>query len=200
MGLILEVSSSPLEGAKESMSMDWLARVESLAQSVVERNGCRIYDLEWTGTSAGRILRVFIDAQAPKAGISLDDCEAVSQGLNLLLDVEDLIPGSYTLEVSSPGLERKLKKTWHFDQAVEKTIKFKLKDWLAEPKLRSGQGVLKKVSTSDNGDLVELEVDLAQPPQPKGKSLIRVPGPLISEAQTVFEIHKGQKKGQKRNN
>jgi len=70
------------------------------------------------------MVRVYVDAEG---GVTLDQCAAVSRGMNLLLDVEDPIPGKYNLEVSSPGLERVLKQKWHFDVQVGKEVKIILK-------------------------------------------------------------------------
>ena len=89
-----------------------IQKIEILAGQVAEREGVRIYDLEFSGGTQGRVLRVFIDKEG---GVSIEDCANVSRGLNLLLDVEDPIPGGkYSLEVSSPGMERILRKSWHF--------------------------------------------------------------------------------------
>lgn len=92
---------------------------------VSEREGCKLYDLEFV---SGRTLRVYIDRQDRNIGI--DDCSNVSKGLNEILDAdEDLIPGgAYELEVSSPGLERVLKEPWHFATALNKTVRVTLKD------------------------------------------------------------------------
>jgi ribosome maturation factor RimP len=93
-----------------------LQKIEILANDVALREGVKIYDIEFSGGAQGRILRIYIDKEG---GVGVDDCANVSRGLNLLLDVEDPIPGGkYVLEVSSPGLDRVLKKNWHFEQAV----------------------------------------------------------------------------------
>ncbi len=99
-----------------------LDRIRGMAEDVAQRESCRLYDLEFTGSGAGRTLRVFIDKPGSES-VSIDDCSNVSHGLNLLLDVEDLIPGgAYHLEVSSPGLERKLRQPWHFETAVGEKV------------------------------------------------------------------------------
>jgi len=101
-----------------------IQKIENLAQDVALREGVRIYDIEFAGSAMGRTLRVFIDKDG---GVSVDDCANVSRGLNLLLDVEDIIPGGkYVLEVSSPGLERVLRKPWHFEQAKGQKVWLKI--------------------------------------------------------------------------
>ena len=98
-----------------------LEQIRQFAEDVASREGCLLYDLEYRD-GPGRTLRVFIDKQP--GGVSIDDCANVSRGLNLRLDVEDVIPGgAYELEVSSPGLDRKLTQPWHFGAAIGKSIK-----------------------------------------------------------------------------
>ena len=94
-----------------------------LLETAVERLGFELADLEWHEGAHGS-LRIFIDNEA---GISLDDCEAVSQQVSALLDVEDPIPGDYRLEVSSPGLNRRLVKAEHFERFAGENEKVKLK-------------------------------------------------------------------------
>lgn len=103
------------------MQSEVIERVRALAQEVSEREGCRLYDLEFIGGQNGRTLRVYIDRDP---SVSLDDCANVSRGLNEKLDVEDVIPGGrYDLEVSSPGLERRLSERWHFEKAVGQAVR-----------------------------------------------------------------------------
>ena len=89
-----------------SMGVEW-DRIRRLIQEVVESQGYELVDLEFKGAGNNSLLRIFIDTPA---GISHRDCELVSEQAGTVLDVEDLIPFAYTLEVSSPGLERKLVK------------------------------------------------------------------------------------------
>jgi len=100
-----------------------LEQIRQFAEEVAVREGCLLYDLEFR-EGPGRLLRVFIDKDA--GGVSVNDCVNVSRGLNLRLDVEDVIPGgAYELEVSSPGLDRKLTQLWHFEKAVGQTVQVK---------------------------------------------------------------------------
>ena len=100
-----------------------LEQIRQFAEEIAVREGCLLYDLEFR-EGPGRLLRVFIDKDA--GGVSVNDCVNVSRGLNLRLDVEDVIPGgAYELEVSSPGLDRKLTQLWHFEKAVGKTVQVK---------------------------------------------------------------------------
>src|SRR5499426_2849794 len=82
-------------------------RIRQLVEDVVEGQGYEFVDMEFKGGGKNSILRIFIDKPT---GISHRDCELVSEQVGTVLDVEDLIPFAYTLEVSSPGLDRKLAK------------------------------------------------------------------------------------------
>ncbi len=82
-------------------------RVAELAQPILDSFGLELVDLELRTAGRSQVLCLYIDKPG---GVSLDDCAEVSRELSLTLDVEDCIPGRYTLEVSSPGLERPLKK------------------------------------------------------------------------------------------
>ncbi|MCB0387057.1 MAG: ribosome maturation factor RimP [Bdellovibrionales bacterium] len=109
---------------REDMQSDVLMKVRSLAQEVSEREGCQLYDVEFSGGPQGRVLRIFIERS--EGQVSLDDCANVSRGLNLVLDSQDLVPGGqYELEVSSPGIERRLSELWHFEKAVGQPIRLR---------------------------------------------------------------------------
>ena len=89
-----------------SKGIEW-DRTRRLIQEVVESQGYELVDVEFKGAGKNSLLRIFIDKPT---GISHRDCKLVSEQVGTVLDVEDLIPFSYTLEVSSPGLDRKLAK------------------------------------------------------------------------------------------
>ena len=94
-----------------------------MLETTVERLGFELADLELLEGTHG-LLRLFIDNEA---GISLEDCEAVSRQVSALLDVEDPVSGDYSLEVSSPGLNRRLVKAEHFERFAGENVKVKLK-------------------------------------------------------------------------
>ena len=91
-----------------------LERIREAAERVSRSLGMDVVDVEWK-VGKQRLLRVYIDKPE---GISHQDCEAVSNQLSVLLDVEDLVPGpaGYILEISSPGLDRKLTKPAEFER------------------------------------------------------------------------------------
>lgn len=85
--------------------------VTDLARPVVEANGCSLWDVEYIKEAGNWYLRLYIDKEG---GVSIDDCEAVSRGVDPLLDEADPIQDAYTFEVSSAGADRPLKKPEHF--------------------------------------------------------------------------------------
>jgi len=91
-------------------------RVLKLAKQVSDEQGVELFDIELLGRGK-LLLRVMIDKEG---GITLDDCERFSRSFEALLDVEDPIPMSYTLEVSSPGLDRPLKELKDFEKNIGK--------------------------------------------------------------------------------
>jgi ribosome maturation factor RimP len=111
-----------------------LEKIRDAAERVAGSVGVEVVDVEWK-IGKQRLLRVYIDresspGQAMGSGVSHSDCEAVSEQLSVLLDVEDLIPGgSYVLEVSSPGLDRKLLKLSDYQKFSGRLARV----WLNEP-------------------------------------------------------------------
>jgi ribosome maturation factor RimP len=94
-------------------------RLESLLAPVVEDLGYEFVGIEYSTNPKNRVLRLYID-QA-ETGIGLEDCETVSREVSAVLDVEEPIPGQFTLEVSSPGVERPLFTAAHYQAYVGET-------------------------------------------------------------------------------
>src|SRR5918996_1888082 len=90
-----------------------LAQIRAIAERVAASRGLEIWDIQNRRESYGQVVRVFIDRPGPAAtaeeSVSIQDCEQVSREISTILDVEDPLPFSYTLEVSSPGLDRPLR-------------------------------------------------------------------------------------------
>ena len=95
-----------------------------MLEPTVERLGYELADLEVRLGGKGGLVRIFIDKPD---GIGLDDCEKVSRAVSAILDVEDPVPGNYDLEVSSPGLDRKLTKVGHFQRVIGETVKVQMR-------------------------------------------------------------------------
>lgn len=94
-----------------------------LAAPIAAANGCRIWDVEYVREAGAWFLRVYIDKDG---GVDINDCEAVSRALSDKLDELDPIEGSYTLEISSAGIDRALKKPEHFAQFLNAEVEVKL--------------------------------------------------------------------------
>ena len=92
-------------------------KVESLVKEKIENIGYELYDVEYVKEGKDFYLRIFIDKPE---GIDLDDCEKVNNEINELLDTADYIKDQYFLEVSSPGVERVIKKDKHLEKSIGK--------------------------------------------------------------------------------
>lgn len=133
--------------------------VLSMAEPVAAELGCYIYDVEFVKEGSSWFLRVYADRE--EGGISLDECEEISRALSAELDKTDPISQNYFLEVSSPGIERKLKEPEHFkrylgsivDVGLYKAINGVKQFTAALEKFEDGVIVLK----TENGDLLEIK-------------------------------------------
>lgn len=107
------------------MSSAVISKIEAIAERVGHSEGIEIVEVELKGGGKSRFLRISIDKPG---GVTHADCELVSQQVGTILDVEDVVPGHYTLEVSSPGVERKLLKYKDFERFKGKKIKAILRE------------------------------------------------------------------------
>ena len=103
-----------------SQKEDTCTIVTGFAQPILESMGLELVDIEYGRVGRDALLRLFIDKEG---GIMLDDCAEFSRELSMVLDVEDAIACNYTLEVSSPGLDRPLKKPSDYDRFAGRLIK-----------------------------------------------------------------------------
>ena len=129
------------------MTVEELTR---LLTPTVEQLGYEIADLEMRLGGRDGVVRVFIDKPD---GVGLEDCERVSRQLSALLDVEDPVPGHYVLEVSSPGLDRKLTKPEHFRRFIGSDVRIKTR--FPVDGRRNFRGALTAVGEEN----IEVEVD-----------------------------------------
>jgi ribosome maturation factor RimP len=104
-----------------------VTRVWELAAPLVNSEGMEIVDIEfrYEGSRGGKVLRLYLDKEG---GPNVDDLSRVSHQLSELLDTQDVVPGTYTLEVSSPGINRPLKRPEHFARFVGKRIRVRTRD------------------------------------------------------------------------
>jgi ribosome maturation factor RimP len=145
--------------------------VREIAERAGSSEGIEIVDVQLLGGGASRVLRLFIDKPT---GVTHADCEFMSEQVGTILDVEDVMPGGrYTLEVSSPGVERKLTKPADFERFVGQKVKVVLRRPVAEQ--RHWTGVLKNFAQG----MITLE------PSP-GKE-VEIPFDQVEKANLKFE-------------
>jgi len=142
-----------------------LEQLRAIAERVAASRGLEIWDIQSRREAAGHVVRVFIDRPGPAAtpdeSVSIEDCEQVNREISTILDVEDPLPFSYTLEVSSPGLDRPLRGVDDYRRFAGRLAKIVVKEPV--DKQKAFEGRLRGVesgsveSGSVEGDCVVLE-------------------------------------------
>jgi ribosome maturation factor RimP len=135
--------------------------IHSIAEPVCRASGYELVEVEYTRAQAGWVVRVYIDrpAEVPhQSGISFADCERLSRELSAVLDVEDPVPHHYSLEVSSPGLDRPLRTAAHFQRFTGDTAKIVLAEPLDGRKNFKG-AIVGVEPPGPDATLVVLDVD-----------------------------------------
>jgi len=150
-----------------------IARVWEIAQPIAQEEGMEIVDIECRHEGTGRVLRIYLDKET---GPNLDELGRISRQLSDLLDVHDPVAGSYVLEVSSPGINRLLKKPEHFARFVGKRIRVRTQEKIEGR--RSFLGFLKEVAE----DHILVDQD---------RSEVRIPFTLIEKANYEHEWSSG---------
>ncbi|MCU1277604.1 MAG: hypothetical protein JWM53_1150 [bacterium] len=152
-----------------------ITKLQSLAEPVVTGQGYELVDLELkTEPGVGLVLRVFIDKPGTQGGVGLDDCAQVSRELSAVLDVEDAILARYSLEVSSPGLNRPLKKESDFLRFIGKKAKIRTSRPVGESR-RNFSGTLVAVEAG------KVKIDV-------GDQVCEVPVADVEKANLVYEF------------
>lgn len=124
--------------------------LHNMIAPIVASLGCELWGLEYLTQGRYTTLRIFIDAPA---GVSLEDCEKVSRQVSSVMDVEDPIDGEYTLEVSSPGMDRPLYSAAHYARYVGEMVNVRLR--MARDGRRRFKG--KIVSVENEDVLIDVE-------------------------------------------
>lgn len=131
-------------------------KIEELVTKPITDLGYRVYDVMYVKEGKDNFLRIFIDNDK---GISIDDCEKVNDAITDMLDEADLIKDQYFLEISSPGVERNIRKDKHFEESTGKEVNIKLFKPL-ENKEKEITGILKgfdketvKIETDKNEEI-----------------------------------------------
>lgn len=178
----------------DSKNDSWLKDIELIATEAAEQNGCLLYDVEMFGTGNGRVLRIYIDKES---GIGVDECSSVSKSLNLKLDDDsEVVPGgNYSLEVSSPGLDRPLRKKWHFEKVIGKKVYIKLQQSIGSlgntESLQSGE---KTISTMKQFEEVLQAVEADDLVFKIRTHDVKIPIAKIEKSKLVFEMKTNSKK------
>jgi ribosome maturation factor RimP len=147
------------------------SKIEEIAQRVAQSEGLELVEVEVKGGGAHRFVRISIDKPE---GVTHGDCESVSQQVGTILDIEDVVPGGrYTLEVSSPGIERKLVKLRDYERFQGKKAKIVLKEPIDQK--RTFEGALAGVA----GNEIALEIAPGQ--------TMRLPFEQVQKANLKFE-------------
>ena len=150
--------------------------VWELAQPIAESLGFSVWDVEFRREGSEWVLRITLDSQS---GISLDDCEAFQHAIDAPLDEADPIETSYSLEVSSPGIERSLKYPWHFERFLGSRIQAKCYAPIPE-----AGGVKQFLCTLEKYDPEEDALTLALP----GGAEITLPRDRIASTRVAFDF------------
>lgn len=176
-----------------------VSKVEELIRPLIEGSGLQVYDVEFVG----RTLRVSIEKPAKETddvseGVSITDCVETSRLLNAVLDVEDIIPGgAYELEVSSPGLDRALRKPEHYLKSIGERVHVTTRDpmslWNGSEaffeKRRNLRGILKEFGETSLGLTLKVIVE--------GGREVVIPFEAVTRAYIDFELKTTPKKGKK---
>jgi len=139
------------------MPADVIERVRAIAGRIAASYGLEVFDVQFRREASGMVLRVQIDRPGPGAtaeeSVSVDDCATVSRDLSAVLDVDDVVPAAYVLEVSSPGLDRPLKRAGDYERFAGRRAKLVMKQPV------DGQGYFKGLlrGIEDGNVLIEAE-------------------------------------------
>jgi len=155
-----------------------LAKLRESIQPVLDHMGRELVHIEFTGGHGGRILRLYVENREG-AGINVDELSEVSRDVGAMLDVEDIIPGSYRLEVSSPGLDRPLGKIEDCSRFAGETASIQTRQPL------DGRRRFKGVLKGAEGGNVLVELD---------GNTVKIPWDTVKKANLIGQLKGGEKK------
>lgn len=133
-------------------------KTRALAEPLVAAEGLELLEVEFLREPQGWVLRLFIDREGGSSRenpVGLEECTRASRAVETALDVEDFIPNEYALEVSSPGVNRPLKKPEHFRRAVGQRVKVRTYGPVGEPPRKNFTGTL--VEAREDAVVVDVE-------------------------------------------
>jgi ribosome maturation factor RimP len=157
------------------MALDF-DHVRGIVERVTSSQGLELWDLEFRGGGKARLLRIFVDKPA---GVTHEDCASVSREVGTILDVDDAVPGSYTLEVSSPGLDRKLRNDADYERFTGSMVKLQTRELVENQKHFEG-----RLRGLHDGQ-VTLEIGGSKKHEPR---TVEIPLALVEKANLVPEF------------
>ena len=123
--------------------MEPLAQIRAVAERVAESRGLTVWDIQSRRENTGHVVRIVIDRPGPAAtaeeSVGIEDCEEVNREMSTILDVEDPLPFAYTLEVSSPGLDRPLRDVGDYERFAGRLAKIVVKEAVDNQKAFEGR-------------------------------------------------------------
>ncbi len=146
-------------------------KIAKIAERVASSEGIELVEVECKGNTGSRFVRVFIDKPG---GVNHTDCELISRQVGTILDVEEIVPGRYTLEVSSPGLDRKLLKESDYKRFSGKKVQIKLQQPVDGRRQFTG-----RLRDCERG---EVAVELAE------EVMVRFPFASVQSARLLVEL------------
>jgi ribosome maturation factor RimP len=165
-----------------------LEQIRAIAERVAASRGLEVWDIQSRREAVGHVVRVVIDrpgpAATPEDSVSIEDCEQVNREISTILDVEDPLPFSYTLEVSSPGLDRPLRRVDDYRRFAGRLAKIVVKEPVDNQKAFEGR--LRGVE-SGSGDADSAEGDRVVLEAPNGR-IHHLPLRLITRGRLEVEF------------
>jgi ribosome maturation factor RimP len=162
------------------MTQNLIEAITELTEPIISSEGLELIDVEYQKESRGWVLRFYVDTEG---GVTINHCSRLSQQIGDVLEVKDIIPHGYVLEVSSPGLNRILKREKDFIGSIGKIVKVKTFEPIEQRK--NFQGTLLDCSQEQ----VRLKIDSQD---------VIIPLSLISKAQSVYHFPDSSGKKQKK--
>ena len=143
------------------MAQQLLEKIKTLIEPLLNSLGYELWGCTLHNAGGHRVLRVYIelapDEESKRVAVNLDDCSKVSREVGAVLDVEDIIQGSYDLEISSPGMDRQLFTPAHYRRFIGNVVAVRL--LVSEQGRKKYQGTLVDVEDREAGAVIKLQID-----------------------------------------
>lgn len=162
-----------------------LHKLDALVRPAVEGQGYELVELEWRREQVGWVFRLYIDRQPGQGYVSHEDCVNVSREVSALLDVHDALPTNYHLEVSSPGVNRPLKRAADFARFLGQKAKVRLREEAALPVDNGPAGSVPRRNFTGKIEAVEGETVCLHV---EGADVVRLPVGAMEKAHLVYEF------------